>query len=70
MRDLVADCWSESLVVVGPPWRVSLENPSCRTFTETRVQRELFDYNNRFRTVSNLIRAHVTGVFQGRRSST
>ncbi len=20
------------LVVVGPPWRVSLDNPSCRTF--------------------------------------
>ena len=28
----VADCWMSRLVVVGPPWRVSLDNPSCRTF--------------------------------------
>ena len=28
----VADCWTSRLVVVGPPWRVSLDNPSCRTF--------------------------------------
>ena len=27
-----ADCWMSRLVVVGPPWRVSLDNPSCRTF--------------------------------------
>ncbi len=27
-----ADCWTSRLVVVGPPWRVSLDNPSCRTF--------------------------------------
>src|SRR3984885_3613009 len=27
----VADCWMSRLVVVGPPWRVSLDNPSCRT---------------------------------------
>src|ERR1035438_5010010 len=26
-----ADCWMSRLVVVGPPWRVSLDNPSCRT---------------------------------------
>ena len=28
----VADCWMSRLVVVGPPWRVSLDNPSCRTY--------------------------------------
>src|SRR5579864_1688076 len=27
-----ADCWMSRLVVVGPPWRVSFDNPSCRTF--------------------------------------
>jgi hypothetical protein len=30
----VADCWMSRLVVVGPPWRVSLDNPSCRTFNK------------------------------------
>ena len=29
-----ADCWMSRLVVVGPPWRVSLDNPSCRTFNK------------------------------------
>ncbi len=28
----LSDCWTSRLVVVGPPWRVSLDNPSCRTF--------------------------------------
>ena len=28
------DCWRSRLVVVGPPWRVSLDNPSCRTFNK------------------------------------
>src|SRR3954471_14036693 len=28
------DCWTSRLVVVGPPWRVSLDNPSCRTFNK------------------------------------
>src|SRR5271166_953242 len=60
-----ADCWTSRLVVVGPPWRVSLDNPSCRTFfTETRVQWELLDYSNRARTVSNANRAYVTRRFQ------
>jgi ATP adenylyltransferase len=52
------------LLVVGSPWRVSLDNPSCRTFTETRVQRELFDYSNGSQTVSNPNSAHVTGTLQ------
>jgi ATP adenylyltransferase len=52
------------LVVVGSPWRVSLDNPSCRTFTETRVQRELFDYSNGSQTVSNANSQGVTGTFQ------
>ena len=60
-----ADCWTSRLVVVGSPWRMSLDNPSCRTFLQrTRVQWELFDYNNRARTVSNANPAHVTAMFQ------
>src|SRR5215469_12705914 len=27
-----ADCWTSRLVVVGSPWRVNSDNPSCRTF--------------------------------------
>src|SRR5580658_2510332 len=60
-----ADCWTSRLVVVGPPWRVSLDNPSCRTFSHgTRVQWELFDYSNRSQAVSNANRANVTRRFQ------
>ena len=51
--------------MVGSPWRVSLDNPSCRTFLQrTRVQWELFDYSNGSRTVSNANLANVTGRFQ------
>ena len=60
-----ADCWMSRLVVLGPPWRVSLDNPSCRTFLQrTRVQWELFDYSNGSRTVSNANLGCVTGTFQ------
>jgi len=53
------------LVVVGSPWRMSLDNPSCRTFEQrTRVQWELLDYSNRARTVSNANLPCVTAMFQ------
>src|ERR1700751_3720601 len=28
----LADCWMSRLVVVGSPWRVSFNNPSCRKY--------------------------------------
>ncbi len=59
------------LVVVGSPWRVSLDNPSCRTFTETRVQREHFDYSNGLQTVSNpKFCAGYGSVFRGAATAT
>src|SRR5258707_9966664 len=53
------------LVVVRPPWRMSLDNPSCRTFLQrTRVQWEPFDYSNGARTVSNANLRSVTQRLQ------
>ena len=51
--------------MVGPPWRASLDNPSCRTLQKTpRPMGILFDYSNGARTVSNPIPACVTARFQ------
>src|ERR1700728_4587523 len=58
------------LVVVGSPWRVSLDNPSCRTFLQrTRVHWELFDYSNGPRTVSNANLSNVTARLQWGKSA-
>ena len=51
--------------MVGSPWRVSLDNPSCRTFNkEPASNGNISDYNNRGRTVSNANLAQVTAMFQ------
>src|SRR5579863_305078 len=68
MRGLLTDCWSARLVVVGSPWRVNSDNTSCRTFTETRVQREHLDYSNRSQTVSNANLTHITAMFHDLKS--
>src|SRR5262249_27443940 len=47
------DCLDGSKVVVGSTWRLNLNNPSVRTTKHPRVQRELFEFSNRFQTVSN-----------------
>lgn len=51
----LADCWRESRVVVGLPWRTGLNNFQRSDEQRTRVQREHFDYSNRFQTVSNKV---------------
>src|SRR5579862_4455021 len=67
MRGLLRTAGVSRLVVVGSPWRVSLDNPSCRTFTETRVQRELFDYSNGSQIVSNAnICAYIAKTLEAR----
>src|SRR6202012_1710271 len=61
----VADCWTSRLVVVGPPWRVSLDNPSCRTFYKEPAS------NGNSSTITTVREqcqtpnpAHVTSMFQ------
>src|ERR1700733_13389097 len=51
------------LVVVGSPWRVSLDNPSCRTFTETRVQGNYSTIATPYKQCQTQF-SHVTRVFQ------
>src|ERR1700733_2718509 len=53
------------LVVVGSPWRVSLDNPSCRTFTETRVQGNYSTIATPYKQCQTQF-SHVTRVFQAR----
>src|SRR5215472_1725440 len=60
-----ADCWTSRLVVVGSPWRVSLDNPSCRTFYKEPAS------NGNSSTIATVREqcqtpklAHVTAMFQ------
>jgi hypothetical protein len=54
MRGLLADCWSESFGCGGLTLASELgQSQLPDVFTETRVQRELFDYSNASQTVSN-----------------
>jgi len=52
----MADCWSESFGCGGLTLASELgQSQLPDVLTETRVQRELFDYSNRSQTVSNAI---------------
>ena len=52
----LADCWSESFGCGGLTLASELgQSQLPDVLTETRVQRELFDYSNASQTVSNAI---------------
>jgi len=60
----------ESFGCGGPTLASELQQSQLSDVLQrTRVQWELFDYNNRERTVSNANLARVTGVFQSRLSA-
>src|SRR5512141_2655450 len=65
MRDLRCGLLDESFGCGGPTLASELgQSQLSDVLQRTRVQWELFDYNNRARTVSNANPAHVTAMFQ------
>src|SRR5438046_10110258 len=65
MRGLLSGLLDESFGCGGPTLAGELgQSQLSDVLQRTRVQWELFDYNNRARTVSNPNPAHVTAMFQ------
>jgi hypothetical protein len=65
MRGLLSGLLEESLGCGGLTLASELgQSQLSDVLQRTRVQWELFDYNNRQRTVSNANLAQVTGMFQ------
>src|SRR3954451_13076985 len=65
MRGLLSRLLEESLGCGGPTLASELgQSQLSDVLQRTRVQWELFDYNNRARTVSNPNPAHVTAMLQ------
>ena len=61
---LLADCWSESFGCGGLTLASELgQSQLPDVLTETRVQRELFDYSNASQTVSNANMGSVADAF-------